>query len=64
MIMKKLIQLLLVLTLTLGMFAGIAQWWLVLIYGFCIGLAANGFFDIALIQALLRAIGLEPKSKY
>ena len=52
------------LVLNLGMFAGIGQWWLILIYGFCVGLAANGFFDIALIQALLRAIGLEPKSKY
>ena len=47
----------------IGLFADITQWWLVLIYGFCVGLSANGFFDIAIIQQILKGIGLEPKNK-
>lgn len=46
----------------LGMFAGIV-WWVVLIYGFAVGLAANGFFDITLIQAILKALKLEKKNE-
>lgn len=46
----------------LGMFAGIA-WWVVLIYGFAVGLAANGFFDISLIQAILKGLKLEKKNE-
>jgi len=41
----------------LGMFAGLI-WWVVLIYGFAVGLAANGFFDISLIQTILKAFKL------
>ena len=43
-----------------GIFVGI-EWWIVLIYGFAVGLAANGFFDISLIQAVLDAIKLGKK---
>lgn len=46
----------------LGMFDGIV-WWIVLIYGFAVGLAANGFFDISLIQAILKALKLEKKNE-
>ena len=46
----------------LGMFAGIV-WWVVLIYGFAVGLAANGFFDISLIQAILKGLKLEKKNE-
>ena len=46
----------------LGMFAGLV-WWVVLIYGFAVGLAANGFFDIALIQAILKGLKLEKKNE-
>ena len=49
--------------LHIGLFADITQWWLVLIYGFCVGLSANGFFDITIIQQILKGIGLEPKNK-
>jgi len=41
----------------LGVFAGLI-WWVVIIYGFAVGLAANGFFDISLIQAILKAFKL------
>ena len=46
----------------LGMFAGLV-WWVVLIYGFAVGLAANGFFDIGLIQAILKGLKLEKKNE-
>ena len=46
----------------LGMFAG-TVWWVVLIYGFAVGLAANGFFDIGLIQAILKGLKLEKKNE-
>jgi len=46
----------------LGMFTGLV-WWVVLIYGFAVGLAANGFFDITLIQAILKALKLEKKNE-
>ena len=47
---------------SLGMFAGLV-WWVVLIYGFAVGLAANGFFDIGLIQAILKGLKLEKKNE-
>ena len=47
--------------LKIGLFAEITTWWLVLIYGFAVGLAANGFFKIELIQTILNVIGLKPK---
>lgn len=43
-----------------GLFVGIS-WWVVLIYGFVVGLAANGFFDIKIIQTVLGAVGLGKK---
>lgn len=46
----------------LGMFAGLV-WWVVLVYGFAVGLAANGFFDIGLIQAILKGLKLEKKNE-
>ena len=46
----------------LGMFAGLV-WWVVLVYGFAVGLAANGFFDIELIQAILKGLKLEKKNE-
>ena len=46
----------------LGMFAGLL-WWVVIIYGFAVGLAANGFFDISLIQAILEGLKLEKKNE-
>jgi len=46
----------------LGVFEGLI-WYVVLIYGFAVGLAANGFFDIKLIQAILKAVKLERKNE-
>ena len=46
----------------LGVFTGLV-WWVVVIYGFAVGLAANGFFDISLIQAILKALKLEKKNE-
>lgn len=31
-------------------------WWMALVHGAALGLAANGFFDIAIIKAILNAI--------
>ena len=42
----------------IGLFASIQEWWVIGILGFAIGLAANGFANIALIKAILKAIGL------
>lgn len=44
-----------------GLFADITTWWLVLIYGFSAGLAANGFFKIEFITTFLTLIGLNNK---
>ena len=44
--------------LQLGIFA--SPWYHVLIYSFGFGLGANGFFDWELIQAILKALKLEP----
>lgn len=50
--------------LKIGLFADIATWWYILIYGFAVGLAANGFFKIEFIQTLLTLLGLiKPKPK-
>lgn len=46
----------------LGVFTGLV-WWVVIIYGFAVGLAANGFFDISLIQSILKALKLEKKNE-
>lgn len=40
----------------LGMFETINTWWVVLLYGLGTGLAANGVFDIELIQTILEKI--------
>jgi len=37
-------------------------WWMALIHGFALGLAANGFFDIAMIKAILTFL-FPPKRK-
>lgn len=47
--------------LKIGMFADVAQWWICLIYGFAVGLAANGIFDIKIIQSFLAVLKLEKK---
>ena len=48
--------------LKIGLFADITTWWLVLIYGFAVGLAANGFFKIEFVTTLLNLLGLgKPK---
>lgn len=46
--------------LQLGIFNGLS-WYLVLIYGLAVGLAANGFFDIKFIQAVLSTLRLSKK---
>lgn len=38
--------------LQLGMFAGVAWYW-IFIYGLSSGLVANGIFDISIVQAIL-----------
>ena len=40
----------------LGIFAGLI-WWQIIVYGVGIGLVANGFFDIKMVQAILAFIG-------
>lgn len=48
--------------LKLGMFADLS-WYITLAYGFAVGLAANGFFDIKIIQAVLNTLRLSPKKR-
>ena len=40
----------------LGLFADIEVWWQVLLYGFAVGLASNGIFDIEIVRLALNAI--------
>jgi len=47
--------------LKIGMFTTVVSWWIPLLYGFCVGLASNGFFKIEFIQAFLALINLEKK---
>ncbi len=47
--------------LKLGMFADVVLWYVPLVWGAAIGLAANGFFKIEFIQMVLRLFKLEPK---
>ena len=46
--------------LKLGVFDGLI-WWHALVFGAGVGLAANGFFDIKLIQTMLGVIGIGKK---
>jgi len=48
--------------LNLGMFVDI-QIWAVVVYGLCVGLAANGVFTIDFIKDGLRALNMDPKKK-
>lgn len=41
----------------LGVFEGLI-WWHALLYGLALGLTANGFFDIKLIQSVLGIVGI------
>ena len=40
--------------LKLGMLADITEWYYIILYGLATGLAANGIFDVKLIQTLLK----------
>lgn len=45
----------------IGLFTAIDQWWVILIMGFGIGLAANGFSKIETVRAILRLFKLLKK---
>lgn len=48
----------------IGMFAEVSSWYIILLYGICTGLVANGFFSIGLIQTILGYFKLaKPKKK-
>lgn len=46
--------------LQIGMFVGL-QWYIVILYGFGVGLVANGIFDISIIQLVLKFLKIEKK---
>ncbi len=46
--------------LQIGMFVGL-QWYIVILYGFGVGLVANGIFDVSIIQFVLKFLKIEKK---